>query len=267
MSVATYLDFLRRQNEAEGGSVAPADGTAPPQIFDPPRSPSLWQGESNDESGAPPSAPTAPSGFSAPMAPSRAPMSAIPLPVAPSFPRLQAPIGLPGARFPAPPILVPDWRALEALGAKAHAIIREAANSAYMQVGEMVNWAYASEGKSFQTYTKQAGDLPWLYAGRTSGRESPEENVYNRGAAGYPGPAFGLAILDRSSTSYGAIRGREQDLVNYARWCGNSANRINAISPLNPFGPYYMAQAAKEFGGPVRPGEYPCPNPQGQPPR
>jgi hypothetical protein len=39
--------------------------------------------------------------------------------------------------------------------------------------------------------------------------------------------------LDESSTSYAAIRGREQQLIDYYVNLGTSANRINGISPLN----------------------------------
>jgi hypothetical protein len=201
-------------------------------------------------------------------APRSGPMAAPPLMGPPPFPRMLTPIGPLGSPFPPPPMAVPDWRALEALGAKAQAVIEESVQAGYRALGDtLVERLYESDGKTYATYVKPKGELPWLYSGRASGVGTPEKIVARRSAAGYPSREFGDAVLDRSSKSYAAIRGREQDLVNYTRYCGNSANKINPISPFNPFALYYMMRAAEEFGGPVRPGEYPCPNPRGAPPR
>ena len=62
--------------------------------------------------------------------------------------------------------------------------------------------------------------------------------------------SFGPAQLDQSSTSYSAIRGREQNLIDAYGGVGspNVANRINGISALSPLGPYYLYRSQAEFG-------------------
>jgi RHS repeat-associated protein len=63
---------------------------------------------------------------------------------------------------------------------------------------------------------------------------------------------FGAAQLDRVSESYSAIRGREQQLINFhggaQRQGGTSGNRINGISQWNPFRPLYMGASMRAFG-------------------
>lgn len=274
-----YWEWLLHEDKADGENAEHWRDGAPPPNFIPPQPPALSNGavesDSEKNNGSPPPAPTAPSPYGPPIAPYGPPFGAAPIaapapivpsPTIPSLPRMQIPIGALGSRFPMPPVPMPDWRDLEALGAKAHAVIDQAVNSGYMQTAEIIHQLYEMDGKTFQTYVKNAGDLPWLYVGRSSGKLDPEENVRRRSAARYPSEEYGDAVLDRSSDSYGAIRGREQDVYNYARWCGNAGNKINPISPLNPWGLYYRTKSMQEFG-PVRPGEYPCPNPQGPQPR
>ena len=52
--------------------------------------------------------------------------------------------------------------------------------------------------------------------------------------------------------AYAAIRGREQQLIDFnggARSVGgNSANIINGVSDLNPLRPIYLGAAIKNFG-------------------
>ena len=63
---------------------------------------------------------------------------------------------------------------------------------------------------------------------------------------------FGPAVLDVSSSSYEAIRGREQMLIEYHGGAqsmgGTSGNPINGISPSNPRKETYMDAARGEFG-------------------
>lgn len=105
-----------------------------------------------------------------------------------------------------------------------------------------------SASKTFQTYTKVHPDTGAVYVGRTSGTGSPLENLARRDAGhAYNGAGFGPAQLDQSG-SYSAIRGREQQLIEYYRDLGVSANKINGISPFNPRLDSYMSDAFSEFG-------------------
>ncbi|WP_239478130.1 RHS repeat-associated core domain-containing protein [Hydrogenophaga sp. YM1] len=94
--------------------------------------------------------------------------------------------------------------------------------------------------RTYQTYTRYNPRTGKCYSGRTS--------VLN--AEGFFPP-----VLDRSSTNRGAIRGREQQLIDInggARSVGGtSRNMINGISPMNPFGDAYLDEATGEFGIPV----------------
>ena len=104
--------------------------------------------------------------------------------------------------------------------------------------------------RTFQTYVKVNSDTGEVYAGRTSGFGTPLENIAARDAShAYNDLGFGPAQLDQSSASYGAIRGREQQLIDYFDQLGVSANKINGISPLNPNFDWYMQSATQEFGG------------------
>lgn len=103
--------------------------------------------------------------------------------------------------------------------------------------------------RSYQTYIKVNADTGEVYAGRTSGFGTPLENLAARDAShAYNDLGFGPAQLDQSSASYAAIRGREQQLIDYFDNLGNSANKINGISPLNPNYSWYMQSAVGEFG-------------------
>ncbi len=118
--------------------------------------------------------------------------------------------------------------------------------------------------ETYQTYTRYHPLTGDCYSGRTSGYGSPEDNVRNRGfdqpllnSEGFLPP-----VLDRSSTSYSAVRGREQQLIELnggARSTGgDSRNAINGISRFNPRGPIYRYQATSEFGTPVPAGKCTC---------
>lgn len=119
--------------------------------------------------------------------------------------------------------------------------------------------------KTYQTYTRYNPRTGQCYTGRTSGYGTPEENVRERGY-GQPhltAEGFLPPVLDRSSSSYPAIRGREQMVMdmNGGAQCsgGRSINAINGISPFNPLGRYlYLPSAEEEFGTPLPAGNCTC---------
>jgi RHS repeat-associated protein len=118
---------------------------------------------------------------------------------------------------------------------------------------------------TYQTYTRYNPLTGDCYSGRTSGTDTPENNVRNRGygqsllnAEGFLPP-----VLDRSSTSYNAIRGREQLVIELNGGAqstgGTSRNKINGISPLNLAGAIiYKPAANAAFGPPVSAGKCTC---------
>jgi hypothetical protein len=59
---------------------------------------------------------------------------------------------------------------------------------------------------------------------------------------------FGEAEIDKFSTNAQAIRGREQQLIDYSRKQGNSANLINGISQRNKKRKIYLVAAIETFG-------------------
>ncbi len=68
--------------------------------------------------------------------------------------------------------------------------------------------------KTYQTYTKTNPQTGEVYSGRTSGYGTPTENVRARDRGHHMNDnGFGPAVLDKSSTNYNAIRGREQLLI------------------------------------------------------
>jgi hypothetical protein len=109
--------------------------------------------------------------------------------------------------------------------------------------------------KSFQTYIKPSLTGGNRYNGRTSGTGTPLENIAKRDAKTHLDPKeFGPAQLDKSSTSYDAIRGREQQNIYDSGGAqsqgGTSGNAINGISETNPNRQTYMNAAEEEFGTP-----------------
>ena len=112
--------------------------------------------------------------------------------------------------------------------------------------------------KTYQDYTRYNPSTGGCYSGRTSGYGTPQQNILAR-AAGQPllnAEHFNPPILDRSSDSYIAIRGREQQLIDLnggARSSGGtSRNMINGISPNNPTRGIMLGNALAEFGEPTR---------------
>jgi hypothetical protein len=102
---------------------------------------------------------------------------------------------------------------------------------------------------TYQTYTKTNPDTGEVYVGRTGGFGSASENIARRDAVHeYSGRGFQRAVLDQTSFSKPAIRGREQQLIEYYRGQGKSANRINGAGPRNKRIDSYLAAAFREFG-------------------
>jgi len=106
--------------------------------------------------------------------------------------------------------------------------------------------------KTHQTYTKQ-GENGEVYSGKTSGTGTPEQNVANRDRNHHMnGQGYGPAVVDKSSKSSDAIRGREQQLIDKNGGAksqgGTSGNQINSISPNNPKRDKYLDAAKREFG-------------------
>jgi hypothetical protein len=286
-SLLSYLD----ENNEKGG-LGSIPGMTPPNsgVPDPPSDPDERRGEKPPrpspaaQPAAPANAPTSP--FLSPSDNLNSPAAAAPyggdgrmgvppppmppapkarpVPVMVPLPRVGMPIGSPGFNIPAPPVAVPSWSDLEALGKKAHALLSEAVDKSVWALGEATDWARSLDHRSYQVYGKRTSDLiPWLYFGRTSGFESPDINVKNRGRALYPSPAYGPAELIHSTDRYSVARGAEQMLIDYAEKCKNSGNKINGISPWNPLRPYYMAKAAEEFHVPET---IPCAEPKNRRP-
>lgn len=118
--------------------------------------------------------------------------------------------------------------------------------------------------KTYQTYTRWHPQKRLCYSG-TSGYDDPQTNVRSRGLqqAALNTEGFNPPVLDKSSVSYGAIRGREQALIETnggaRRSGGTSRNEINGIGPANIInGPIYRWQGEQEFGFPVPIGNCQC---------
>ena len=107
--------------------------------------------------------------------------------------------------------------------------------------------------KTYQTYTKTNPETGEVYSGRTSGTGTPAENVRRRDANHHMNAkGFGPAVLDKSSSDYQAIRGREQMLIEHHGGAqstgGNSGNTINGIGANNKNRDSYINAAKGEFG-------------------
>jgi RHS repeat-associated protein len=112
----------------------------------------------------------------------------------------------------------------------------------------------------YVTYTRTNLGSGQVYSGRTSGYANPSNPVELQAIAtarGYSQPllnaeGFLPPMLDQATDSYSAIRGREQQLIDFyggAQSAGGTArNMINGISDLNPLRPIYMNSATSLFG-------------------
>ena len=107
--------------------------------------------------------------------------------------------------------------------------------------------------KTYQTYTKTNKITGKVYSGRTSGYGLPADNVAKRDKNHHMTPkGYGPAQLDRTSSNRQAIRGREQQLIDYHGGAqstgGKSGNAINGIGDNNKKRKEYIKAAIKEFG-------------------
>jgi RHS repeat-associated protein len=107
--------------------------------------------------------------------------------------------------------------------------------------------------RTYETYTKYNPETGKTYPGRTSGTGTPEQNVARRDAShSLNKEGYLPAKLDKTSSEYDPIRGREQMLIEHyggAQSTGGAApNRINSISPTNPNRTNYLDAAKREFG-------------------
>ncbi len=109
--------------------------------------------------------------------------------------------------------------------------------------------------KTYQTYTKTNPQTGEVYTGRTSGYGTPEENIAKRDRNHHKNKdGFGPAVLDKTSDNPDAIRGREQDMIDYHGGAkskgGSSGNDIQGISDGNKKRDTYLRASQEEFGKP-----------------
>ncbi len=118
--------------------------------------------------------------------------------------------------------------------------------------------------KTYQTYTRYNPRTGQCYSGRTSGKDSPSENVRRRSASEVHLTKEGFldAVLDRSTDNYFSIRGREQQLISInggaASTNGTSRNAINGIWEYNILREVYLNSAYQEWGEPISTGQCTC---------
>lgn len=108
--------------------------------------------------------------------------------------------------------------------------------------------------RTYLTYTRTHPTTHEVYVGRTSGYGSPQELATQR-AKSHPAHLsdFSPPVVDRVATgkgAYSAIRGREQQLIDASGGIGSPfvANKIRAVSAINPAGPEYHREANRRFG-------------------
>jgi len=149
--------------------------------------------------------------------------------------------------------------------AECAAILGGTGLAAQKAINNQVETRQKNRQKTYQTYTRYNPTTGQCYSGRTSGYDSPETNVHRRGLeqTHLYKEGFAAPVLDRSSSNYSSIRGREQMLIDINGGAqssgGTSRNLINGISPFNPAGPLiYMPAAMSEFGAPVPAGNCTC---------
>ena len=111
-----------------------------------------------------------------------------------------------------------------------------------------------SKPRLFVTYTRYNPSTGQYYAGRTSGYQAPEVLIKTR-SLGQPhlnAEGFEAPIVDVYTTNRGAVRGREQQLIDYFGGAqsvnGSARNMINGVADFNPFRGYYIGESIREFG-------------------
>jgi hypothetical protein len=128
-------------------------------------------------------------------------------------------------------------------------------SDALQALGEMQDRIRGLGGRTFQTYTKRGLDEERYYSGMTSGTKSPYLNVARRDSNKYPSPNYHPAELDKSSSRYSSIRGREQNLIDYYKQHDIADNKKNSIWRKNRLRNYFLRNAEQEFGSIEKPEE------------
>jgi hypothetical protein len=108
----------------------------------------------------------------------------------------------------------------------------------------------------FVTYSREHPVTGSIYSGRTSGyADEAVSTILRRRSASQPllnQEGFGAPVLDRISIDSSAIRGREQQLIDFyggAQSVGGLArNKINGVADFNLNRPYYINRSITEFG-------------------
>jgi RHS repeat-associated protein len=148
-------------------------------------------------------------------------------------------------------LALPKWAAYGVAGATAGAYLYSADI-----VGKLKN-AFDPKGFKYVTYTKTSKD-GFVYVGRSSGYESPEQIVRNRDS-GHHIKGYGKAVLSTFAPAtidggfgkrlldpaYWSIRGSEQIQIEFYRNLGISGNDRNGIGAGNKFLKQFMEYGRK----------------------
>lgn len=111
------------------------------------------------------------------------------------------------------------------------------------------------QNKIYVTYTLTNPETGQVYVGRTSGFGTPQQiankRYYNHSLKRALG--FGKPVVDKFAIGIegkNAIRGREQQLIDYHGGIGNKrvANKIRGVARWNPNGRYYHSKSNDYFG-------------------
>ncbi len=107
----------------------------------------------------------------------------------------------------------------------------------------------------FITYIKENSNSGELYIGRASGQvngidEEAADKIRKRRNNNHHRNKdnFGKAVIDRISTDYNAIRGREDMMIRRTKELGISGNKYNGISIRNKKRQVYLNAAINLFG-------------------
>jgi RHS repeat-associated protein len=111
-----------------------------------------------------------------------------------------------------------------------------------------------SQSYKYITYTRENPSTGQVYSGRSGGYGEPQQIASQR-AAGQPllnAEGFTPPVVDAVSTNLSAIRGREQQLIDYFGGAqsvgGSTRNKINGVADFNPFRGFYIERSIQEFG-------------------
>ena len=111
-----------------------------------------------------------------------------------------------------------------------------------------------SQPYKYITYTRENPSTGQVYSGRSGGYGEPQE-IATRRASGQPllnAEGFAPPVVDSVSTDKAAIRGREQQLIDYFGGAqsvgGTTRNMINGVADFNAFRDIYIQQSIQQFG-------------------